>query len=300
MKTPEFINKINWSDLRTQKGLLLETINNDAIDPEHKDALQGILHLIDALQDYAVDEMGIDEMHIFYFEVEEERDKETPEEKFARTMADIIFQMHIESSSLYEDEDVPKEFIESIVDDDYHSTTIKNNIRLTILDDINNNVISELKYTPEMYDYGYEIIDYCRHMYNIYNNNTKFYVLCNNCGSDNVEIKQWVNPNTGLIGNITSDNDDEDVWCNDCETHSGVCGNTLKDDAKIIGYQVVGKKDTKFNGEIHPHMDASFCIYSLSQARVMLMDDDDNWRLLAIWEGDIEDPTFMFSGNPRT
>ena len=219
MKTPEFINKIDWSDLRTQKGLLLETINNDAIDPEHKDALQGILHLIDALQDYAVDEMGIDEMHIFYFEVEEERDKETPEEKIIKEQA---------------------------------------------------------------------------------SDNTKFYVLCNNCGSDNVEIKQWVNPNTGLIGDITSDNDDEDVWCNDCETHSGVCGNTLKDDAKIIGYQVVGKEDTEFNGEIHPHMDASFCIYSLSQARVMLMDDDDNWRLLAIWEGDIEDPTFMFSGNPRT
>lgn len=59
METPEFIKKIDWSELRNQKRLLLETINNDSVSPEHKEALEGILALIDATQDYAVDEAKI-------------------------------------------------------------------------------------------------------------------------------------------------------------------------------------------------------------------------------------------------
>lgn len=71
MKTPYFVEKIDWSELRNQKRLLLQTINNDAVSPEHKEALEGILSLIDAAQDYAVDEMGINEIHVFDFEQED-------------------------------------------------------------------------------------------------------------------------------------------------------------------------------------------------------------------------------------
>ncbi len=47
-------------------------------------------------------------------------------------------------------------------------------------------------------------------------------------------------------------------------------------------------------------MDASFCVYNLSQARKMLNKDAlEHWRLLTIWDGDIEIPTIMFSGDPR-
>ena len=59
---PEFIKNIDWSELRNQKGLLLSTIE-DMRENENKasyyadsiDALEGILSLIDAVQDYAVD-----------------------------------------------------------------------------------------------------------------------------------------------------------------------------------------------------------------------------------------------------
>ena len=62
----------------------------------------------------------------------------------------------------------------------------------------------------------------------------------------------------------------------------------------IIGYQVVDKK----TGEIHPDMDASFCVYSLSQANEMRK-TGKNWEYLIVKEGDIEKPTTMFEGDPR-
>jgi hypothetical protein len=51
-------------------------------------------------------------------------------------------------------------------------------------------------------------------------------------------------------------------------------------------------------------MEASFCIYSLSQAKEMLEDLPgmnlfNEWKLLAIWTDDVEEPTMMFKGDPR-
>jgi len=65
---PKFIKKIDWNELRNQKNLLLETINNDNVQPKHKEALEGILSLIDATQDYAVDEMKLKETDVFELE----------------------------------------------------------------------------------------------------------------------------------------------------------------------------------------------------------------------------------------
>lgn len=75
MKTPEFLNKIDWTDLRRQKTSLLAAITKaeETGNEEFVDDLDGILALIDALQDFAVDEMNISEMHVFDFELEEER-----------------------------------------------------------------------------------------------------------------------------------------------------------------------------------------------------------------------------------
>lgn len=81
MKNP--IENIDWSELRNQKRTLLETIefirNEDKQDPqvdseEIVNNLTGILYLIDSLQDYAVDEMGISSIHIYDFDDEENRD----------------------------------------------------------------------------------------------------------------------------------------------------------------------------------------------------------------------------------
>jgi hypothetical protein len=206
MKTPYFIEKIDWTDLRTQKTLLLETINNDAVSPEHKEGLEGILAFLDAAQDYAVDEMGVSEMHVFDFELEEERENPDPDK-------------------------------------------------------------------------------------------TKTVFLCSNCGSDNVEMKAWVNPNTDDVGDTVS-TEEEDCYCNDCEGHHKLLSHELKANAKVVGFQVVGVDGTEHEGEIHPAMDASFCLYNLSWCRQYLH-EYYNWRLLTIWEGDVEEPTLMFEGDPR-
>ena len=72
---PEVIKKINWEDLKGQKSVLLKLIDEiekcklpDAIltvPVEAAEALNGILHLIDSLQDYAVDECGLEENKVF-------------------------------------------------------------------------------------------------------------------------------------------------------------------------------------------------------------------------------------------
>lgn len=218
MKTPYFIEKIDWTELRNQKKSLLAIIEWNKIPLLNND-LEGIVALIDALQDYAVDEINIDPMHVFDFESEDERDGYTG-----------------------------------------------------LKDSFNNPVHEDDKIT----------------------------ILCANCNSDNIEIKNWVNPNTDEVGDVASYGDDQDTWCNDCQSHGGVYGTTkLSPDAEIIGYQVVGIENGECDGEIHPDMDASFCIYSLSQANEMLKDNDGSWRLLTIWKGDVEEPTFCFEGNPR-
>lgn len=74
----------------------------------------------------------------------------------------------------------------------------------------------------------------------------------------------------------------------------------------IIGYQVIDIEKVEF----HPEMDASFCIYSRPQVEEMIentnmvdnanFDPSKKWSILAIKENDIEQPTFMFEGNPET
>lgn len=70
--TPEFLDKMDWKLLRKQKLSLLETINNDAVDAEHKEGLEGILNMIDTMQDYAVDVLGIDEAEWDDLEIDSE------------------------------------------------------------------------------------------------------------------------------------------------------------------------------------------------------------------------------------
>lgn len=60
---------------------------------------------------------------------------------------------------------------------------------------------------------------------------------------------------------------------------------------KLIGYQVESN-DGLHN--IHPDMDASFCVYSLEQSNEMIGDDNNDWIIVPIYKGDIEEPTIMF------
>lgn len=72
---PNVIQNIDWVMLREQKASLLYIIsvlqcNNDN-DSEHGDNLTGILHLVDAIQDHAVDINCVDKDIVFGVEEEE-------------------------------------------------------------------------------------------------------------------------------------------------------------------------------------------------------------------------------------
>jgi hypothetical protein len=55
---PEFLAKMDWKLLREQKQYLLDTGNETEM-------MEGIIALIDAIQDYAVDSMGLSEKKVF-------------------------------------------------------------------------------------------------------------------------------------------------------------------------------------------------------------------------------------------
>jgi hypothetical protein len=192
---PDFIARVDFSTLRTQKKSLIEMID----DMEKKNAeyyynelsdLNGILNLIDSIQDFACDVMGLNPIDVFDFELEESR------------------------------EDV-----------------------------------------------------------------TKTITLCKECNTDDVTIKV---KNSG--------------YCMICGKEVETYKATLKATAKVIGYQVLGMAGHENDGQLHPEMSASFCLYSLKQARKMLSSDNtmytNEWVIVSIWSGDIEEPTFMFHGNP--
>lgn len=86
MKNP--IENIDFTELRNQKRTLIDSIavieavcskmaeSGDPVeDQEEKiNHLTGILHMIDSIQDYAVDELGWDANLVYDFEMEEGRD----------------------------------------------------------------------------------------------------------------------------------------------------------------------------------------------------------------------------------
>jgi len=68
MKPYDF-SKIDWPALRNQKKDLMclqDSIKTDA--PDTFDNIEGIIELIDSIQDYAVEELGVPESDVFYTE----------------------------------------------------------------------------------------------------------------------------------------------------------------------------------------------------------------------------------------
>lgn len=74
VQVPKFIQNINWEMLREQKERLLELINFLGDDNSNSGALQGIISLIDNVQDYAVDVAGYSETDVFSFNTDDEPD----------------------------------------------------------------------------------------------------------------------------------------------------------------------------------------------------------------------------------
>lgn len=75
VKQENVLNKIDWAELREQKTSLLNTINAEEVDyPTTIQHLEGLVVLINELQDYAVNTLGYDEMYIYDLDVEEKND----------------------------------------------------------------------------------------------------------------------------------------------------------------------------------------------------------------------------------
>ena len=74
-KAYEILNRIDYSDLRTQKTTLFEMFDDFKLKQNHKDALNGIMSLLDEIQDFAVDQLGFDEMYVFDLDVEDKEDE---------------------------------------------------------------------------------------------------------------------------------------------------------------------------------------------------------------------------------
>lgn len=72
MEHPEFIKKIDWKLLREQKQTLLEIREMSDFISQDYNSFDGLIHLIDALQDFACDEMGLAEKEIFNLNSEED------------------------------------------------------------------------------------------------------------------------------------------------------------------------------------------------------------------------------------
>jgi hypothetical protein len=68
-KYPEFIRNIDWQLLREQKQCLLELSTMSSFTEKDYECFEGLSCLLDALQDFAVDEMGIDEDEVFNIEI---------------------------------------------------------------------------------------------------------------------------------------------------------------------------------------------------------------------------------------
>jgi len=62
---PEFLQKISWDRLREQKALLLSLSNTGILTADVCSNLDGIIGLIDTIQDFAVDIMGLSEKEVF-------------------------------------------------------------------------------------------------------------------------------------------------------------------------------------------------------------------------------------------
>ena len=309
--------KIDFSELRIQKRELLRVIAERNL-PDSEDDLDGIVHLIDTIQDYVCDELGYNENEVFDLESDDPdfhpeplyvATDEPDEQKFAREMSQLIYENHIESSYLYEHEEMSEEFVENVLNMPENAQACKELIRLDILKDFENDPDqftrdenNKLRYEDNMHEYGYVIETYCLEKF--YEGKTKEVWLCPHCGSDNIKVKVWAKPNSGMLTDVEDAYPIKDeCLCLDCHEEGLAIFATLKYTAKVIGFQVVGIDGQDSYGEIHPDMDGSFCLYSLAQANEMLKHDkgksDAQWRLLTIWTGDVEEPTMMFTGDPR-
>ena len=115
--------------------------------------------------------------------------------------------------------------------------------------------------------------------------------VCPLCGSDNVEMKAWINPNTN---SVSYPDETEDCWCCDCETHNVLGTEDIPVANKIIGFQVFHKETQ----DLHPDIESLWAVYNLAQAQQMLQ--DAGYELKVVRKNVLQNYVMKYEGkNPR-
>lgn len=65
------IEKIDWSEMRNQKGVLISLMGSEKVTTEERDEIDALVATIDDIQEYAMDILGIKPEHLYDFEMEE-------------------------------------------------------------------------------------------------------------------------------------------------------------------------------------------------------------------------------------
>ena len=231
-------------------------------------------------------------------------------EKFAVAMSVLLYEMRAEdlnNSMLFDDdqEQIPVDFIDKALDSDIYAEQMKSLLRLSVLKDVTANPDDydmngdDYVYSGKIYEHAYLVDEYIKDQYMKDNPVMKLRMVCDTCGSDNVQCKAWVRPNQNnqFVDLMTEDINDN--YCDDCQENVGTSNVEINVRHRVEGFQVV---DTYIPNTFHPHMANNKSLYSLDQANAMMDDDnngDEQWQLLAIYTDIIEGAVKMFEGDPR-
>ena len=235
-------------------------------------------------------------------------------ENFASEMSIQLFEIRIKDLNnfmLFDDnmEQIPIDFIDAILDENKHAEQIKEQIRLSVLEDVTQHPdeydmnCDEYVYSGNIYSHSF-IID--RYIENQYHDDNPIMVnvhVCDFCGSNNVQTKVWVRPNNNneyvdMVSEEINDN-----YCDDCDQNTTLSVVEKNERHDVIGFQVWGDDGTTEENIHHHYMNSEKEVYTLNQANSMMDDTnnegDEQWQLHTIWTTDIEKPEFMFKGDPR-
>jgi len=190
-EVPEFIQGIDWDLLKAQKASLLKVIE-DTDNVSVLEHLEGIVVLIDALQDYACDTLGLGETLVF-----PELGKEDKEP---------IGSPWSEIHNDFEDEGIVSIDAWTTADDNEGGSVIAHVNTKTGVVEYHDERAKTDSFAQEAIQ---EVLN------KINKPNVEKQWTCTNCGSTDVEIKRWVNPNTDEVGVDC----EEDAYCNACQDH---------------------------------------------------------------------------------
>jgi len=142
-------------------------------------------------------------------------------------MSELLFDMRSEdlNNTIVLDRDgnqVPTDFIDGILDDPEHAKTMKEQIRMSVLEHVTRDPKyfthpdGEYAYTaPDTYDHSYVMDSYIETQYMKTQKETVY--QCTECEGRNVQVKAWVLPNQGMKYVDEVNEGDELGWCEDCQ-----------------------------------------------------------------------------------